>query len=271
MKPMFETEAALCDAFLTAVPKGWTSYPETANFDILLVHDTGFQIGIEAKLKLNAKVILQASEGGYRRLSGIGPDARAVLVPERTRGGVFGEMARIAGRLSVTVLTLEQTTYGKRKGKWSMQPSLPRLEPMLTKGGKLDPVRWLSDPAWFDEAPLDRCTLPEYVPEVRAGVPAPQVLGHWKIQAMKLCVWVQRKKYLTRAHFKALKINPSRWMDGHWLQKAETRGVWTAGPHFPAESFKRQHPSVYDQVEADFDKWSEEAGLEVPPTQEPLL
>ncbi|TIU81425.1 MAG: hypothetical protein E5W01_20510, partial [Mesorhizobium sp.] len=65
-KAVFESEAALCAAFIARLPKDWTAYPETAGFDILLVRGAdGAQIGVEAKMTLNAKVLMQAVEGLY--------------------------------------------------------------------------------------------------------------------------------------------------------------------------------------------------------------
>lgn len=77
--PTFETEAALCQAFIRSVPAEWIVYPETAGWDILLVHRIGgWQIGVEAKQTLNAKVLCQAIDGV--RYNADGPDFRAVLV-----------------------------------------------------------------------------------------------------------------------------------------------------------------------------------------------
>jgi len=56
----FATEADLCAAFLACVPATWQAYPESCGFDIVLAHkETGAQIGIEAKLTLNAKVLVR--------------------------------------------------------------------------------------------------------------------------------------------------------------------------------------------------------------------
>ena len=51
----FKTEADLCTAFARCVDKrDWIIFNETAGWDILLVRKAdGFQIGIEAKLKLS--------------------------------------------------------------------------------------------------------------------------------------------------------------------------------------------------------------------------
>ncbi|QAU22568.1 hypothetical protein EO087_00090 [Dyella sp. M7H15-1] len=77
IKALFPDEASLCDIFIRDMRAmgGWTIYPETADFGILLVRDaTGHQLGVEAKLQLNAKVasqILPTDRMGYR-------DGRAV-------------------------------------------------------------------------------------------------------------------------------------------------------------------------------------------------
>lgn len=50
-------ESELCDLYIRDFNNvsGWTCYPETAGFDILVVHQDGRQIGVEAKLSLNRK------------------------------------------------------------------------------------------------------------------------------------------------------------------------------------------------------------------------
>lgn len=69
--PEFAKESDLCAAFIAAVSRPaeryeierdrWVVYPETADFDILLRREAdGAQIGIEAKLRLNAYVVSQA-------------------------------------------------------------------------------------------------------------------------------------------------------------------------------------------------------------------
>ena len=84
METTFAREADLCSTFLALVPDSWLVYAETGGFDILLVRkEDGFQIGVQAKLRLNAKVVCQALETG--RASAItnpNPDCRAVLVPK---------------------------------------------------------------------------------------------------------------------------------------------------------------------------------------------
>jgi hypothetical protein len=97
--PRFESEAALCEAYVTAIStghykqgKGWTIYPETSGWDLLLVRGDGVQIGIEAKLALNPLVVSQALPGvSMRRLSWPRLSGRACThpaIPEEWAGSV---------------------------------------------------------------------------------------------------------------------------------------------------------------------------------------
>lgn len=77
----FEKESDLCAAFVSTVPKNWVIYPETGGFDLVLVEEaTGVQIGIEAKLALNAKVIknncANRTSRGTRQWRPAGPTGR---------------------------------------------------------------------------------------------------------------------------------------------------------------------------------------------------
>ena len=252
---IFAKEADLCAAFIETVPPSWTVYPETAGFDMVLVHTTGAQIGIEAKLRLNAKVILQSVDR-HSRYHHPGPDFRAVLVPEAS------ELAAVCTLLGVTVLVVAKVKSGvtqcdSNRGKaFFSRPQLPKVE-------RID-HHWLGDRvSWYDQAPIDRLALPDYVPQVECGVPAPMTLSTWKVQAMRVCIWVERAGTIRREHFKALKIDPGRWMTGHWLQKGPARGDWVAGPQFPAASYRKHHGATYAQIEADFETWAAAAGLAV--------
>lgn len=276
----FSKEADLCSAFLDAIPDDWIAYNETGDFDILLVHrESQVQIGIEAKLVFNTKVLCQAMESrGDREYDRSGPDYRAVLVGKSNH-----ELRSIASNLGITVLSLDVKFKAPKRGRFDWPdrqgPDFPRFE--LSYDSRLPEFRlseylpdanvWIDRVNWYDLAPTKRITLPEYVPDVEAGHPSPQKLSTWKIQAIKVCIWVEKQKTINRAQFKQLKIDPGRWMDGYWLQKSPIRGLWIAGKHFPAESYRKQHPSIYRQIEADFDAWSTSCGLVAVPTQEALI
>ena len=257
MAPTFETEAALCQAFIRSVPPEWVVYPETAGWDILLVHRVGgWQIGVEAKQTLNAKVLAQAIDG--LRRNDVGPDFRAVLV-----GRVVAENAVLASALGLTVIT------PKSYSQWCIRsrhfdpcgPRVPAFQPDLPKAEVVARIgdwwsTWSPDGAWKDMFPSQRHKLPDYVPEVAAGVPSPMILSDWKIKAMRVCVWIVRNQTINRAQFKALGIDPSRWMDGRWLSKGPGRGDWVAGPDFPGEKMRAEHASIWAKIEADYLSWS---------------
>ncbi|MGX9145916.1 hypothetical protein [Mesorhizobium sp. 128a] len=244
--PEFKTEAELCTAFVAAIPKGWTAYAETAGYDILLVRDAdGLQIGVEAKLRLNAEVVLQASkEWGYNPQIPA-PDFRAALVPA---GKHVGGMAEICAMLGITVISMThpqdhtESRYGWRPP--AFRPDLPDKNTNQYWSGK--------EHDWYDRCPAARCTLPDYVPDVGAGHPAPVALTNWKIRAIKLLIIMERRGYVTKADFKHVKIDPSRWTRD-WLERGVERGQFVIGKYTP--DLKAQHPTNWAQIEADFEKW----------------
>lgn len=263
----FSKEADLCREFLKLIPDEWTAYNETGGFDILLVHENGMQIGIEAKLTLNSKVLMQAVLG--RNNAGYpGPDFRAVLV-----GRVVAENEALAKAFGVTVLTLRTKLIEPRMRTFSKGAAEgpPRPHHELTYNSRLPEFKiseynpnafaWADRDYWIDEAPCARISLPEYVPDVEAGHPAPQTLSIWKIKAMKVCIYVQKEKTISRALFKVLKIDPGRWMDGYSMIKGQKRGEWVAGPSFPSDVYRKQHPTIYAKIEDDYSIWSKQLGL----------
>jgi hypothetical protein len=285
IKAAFENEAALCAAFIAALPEGWTAYPETAGFDIVLVRGVdGAQIGVEAKMTLNAKVLLQASEG--LRSSAWeygGPDFRAALVPAGTAGV---EMKCIARYLGITVLECKSVEAGKEEAarqfeRWgSIYPEDKRdaarenyvadtmsqfkaFDIELPAYGERN--RWRED--WVDHCPVKRLRLPDYVPDVKAGASGPSSLSDWKIKAIKICIILERRGWVAIADFKHLQINRQRWLEMKWLAPREGhRGHYVQGPY--VLNLRAQHPVNYGQIEADWEKW---APKEEPATVEALL
>lgn len=234
----FAAETDLCAAFIAEIGKLWTSYAETAGWDILLVRKAdGFQIGIEAKLKLNANVISQALEE-YSGWSAdrAGPDCRAVLVPECGSGG-FG---RIASYIGVQIVTMRAPGKRPHYHNRNFQPGLPG-------------DNYQNSDDWQEWAPTKRHTLPDYVPDVAAGASGPTKLTQWKIGAIKIAVTLERRGFVTRADFKHHGIDHRRWLPAAtgWL-RIDPVG-YVPGAQLP--DFKRQHPRVYAEIAADADKW----------------
>lgn len=235
LRAKFESEAALCGAFIEALPEEWTAYPETAGFDIVLAHGSGVQIGVEAKLLLNAKVITQIIPRANSAYAGhTGPDFRAVLVPY----GTFS-LEPVCDYLGVTLIGMfGQSDYAR------FRPDLP------------DKDSWSDQ--WFDWCPACRLYLPDYVPDVEAGHPSPLRLTQWKVKAIKLAITLEKRGYLTRADFKHLHISPTRWTQPpglSWLAPGERRGIYVKRPgKFP--DFRAQHPENFAQIEADYEIWA---------------
>lgn len=241
----FATEVDLCAEFIAALGKEkdrWTAYAETCGWDILLVRSAdGFQIGIQAKLKLNSHVISQMLEDGRPwTATKPGPDCRAVLVPNESAGA----FDLIAGYIGFTIIRVSKR-LPHETGDCFKRVFRPRL-PIF--GGE----SWGADD-WYECAPAKRHPLPEYVPDVRAGASAPLQLTKWKIAALKIAVTLEIRGYLTRADFKHIGIDYRRWIavEYGWLQVQD--GRYIVGPHWP--DFKRQHPRVFEEIKADHEKW----------------
>lgn len=241
MSAEFNKESDMCEEFMRHIPATWIAYPETGGFDILLVRkEDGFQIGIEAKLKLNAKVIAQAAEyiGPWYAMQE-GPDCRAVLVPS----GAGGDLSFVCRLLGIEVIRCLPASAWGRQGFY---PDLPALSN----------DRYTRD-KWFEFCPARRLKLPDYVPDTKAGDSSPITLTHWKIGAIKLKILLEKTGYLTRGDFKKLEVSISRWIQGGllaWLQPGKIRGQWVGSERLP--DFKIQHPLNYIQIDADFEKWN---------------
>ncbi|HFF6004442.1 TPA: hypothetical protein ACGCGV_000954 [Stenotrophomonas maltophilia] len=249
IKALYPTEAALCNRLIECLSStgGWEIYPETANFDILAVWKaTGHQLGIEAKLQLNAKVADQILPHRWGGSGGDGPDFRAVLVPCTTEAN-YG-IARMLEALGVQVLVPDSCS-----GRWRQQPG-EQIQREVHRADLRSPAPWDAEtgnlydygqPAWFDWNPTHRCVLPEIVPLVAAGVPAPLRLTPWKIGALKVLADIELDGFTTAKGVRAHGVDPRRFCasDG-WLQQLG-EGRWARGS-IPA--FDKQHPEAYADV-----------------------
>lgn len=254
----FESEADLVRAFCACVERrnaaaarrpnfrhDWVIYPETAGFDLVLAcRFSGIQVGIEAKLRLNLKVIEQALAGHGCEWSG-GPDYRAVLVP--LGPSVQSGIRTVANHIGLTVITVYDSRiswHGTHDPDWMIQPSLPDED---GSGFSLE--------GWHPWLPTERLKLPEYVPDVEAGHKSPVALTQWKIKAIKLMILLDRRGRVTRGDMKALAISPTRWTDAYngLLVASPAAGGYVRCDATP--DFRRQHPRNYAEIEEDFEKW----------------
>ncbi|MBO6755784.1 MAG: hypothetical protein JJ902_05625 [Roseibium sp.] len=254
----FAKETGLCASFLQCIPEGWTAYPETGGFDILLSRGgDGFQIGIEAKLRLNPDVIIQAMEDRTWALStGPQPDCRAVLVPSRAPL----KLSPICAALGITVIRMEDDLKYDSEGRVQWFGGARELVKLKCGshrrpfGPRLPGETRYGTESWFERCPERRIRLPDYIPDVVAGDKSPVALTDWKIKAIKIAVTLEKRGFVTRQDFKHFKISIQRWIDPYlaWLIK-DGNGGWVAGAGIP--DFKAQHPVNYDQIAADYEEW----------------
>ncbi len=253
-EPAFATEADLCAAFIARIGDDWTAYAETAGWDILLVRKSdGAQVGIEAKLKLNAHVVQQALEGLRNAWTRTGPDYRAVLVPDNASIAGVGALAAAIG---ITVIHVGPRDESYRR----FRPELPTVN------------AYYRNEQWHEWMPTERHHLPDFVPDVAAGSPAPVQLTSWKIGALKIAVLLEVRGIVHRTDFKAIGIDARRWTDKWtgWLQP--TPAGYAAGKGMP--DFKGQHPKIYADLLATIADWAPPASLPMrlpPPAQQPDL
>lgn len=251
----FASEAELVEAFCTEIARlndlpparrngpAWVVYHETAGWDLLLVDpDTGVQVGLEAKLTVNAKVIAQALPDA-EIFDSTGPDYRGILVPS---SGLQLDMRKIAGHLGLTIVSVCRHSYSPGRFELRLNPGHLPDESCRSVYG------WgLRD--WFSWLPSERCGLPDYLPDVRGGKAAPVMLTEWKIKAIKLLIILERRGFVTRTDMRHLSISPTRWTAAFhgFLEPGE--GGYVRGKRTP--DLKRQHPDNWVQIEADFEKW----------------
>jgi hypothetical protein len=247
----FAKESDLCATFIAALPKEWTAYAETAGFDIVLVRSDGFQIGVEAKLKLNAEVILQAAEGtmGHWSADMPGPDCRAVLVPM----GCNQSLSPLLRYLHITCIECKFGEISRHDSRF--QPYLP-----------VPKQDWHTE-QWYELAPARRLVLPDYVPDVVAGASGPSALTPWKVKAIRIVITLERRGFITRDDFKHFQIDMSRWTQGGWIEK-HADGGWVAGA---LPNFRHQHPINFGQIEADYEKWKRPGEIQRPALQKALF
>lgn len=238
MRKKITTEADLCDLFIDAfnAQPGYTCYPEAAGFDILVVHEDGRQIGVEAKLALNAKVADQILPNCWDDFYGRpGPDHRLVIVSKITDASKG--ICKMLERLGVSVLC----PYGKpdEERHFSLHSQLLMYETTL---------RAFGEPRMFDWSPPERCQVPVMVTNLPAGVPAPVRLTPWKESALKAVALMRSQGFITAKQIAAYGMGVTAWTQAPgskpaWLKKGAVRGQWLETEHMP--QFDKQHPDVY--------------------------
>ncbi len=241
IKAAFPTEEMLCKLFVQDMEKlGWTVYPESGGFDLLLVWEpTGHQLGVEAKLSLNAKVVDQIIPDDFSSFvtrAPAGPDFRAVIVPSLTDASQG--LAKALRVLGIQVWDVQESG-----GKLSFHPSVCRYTQRAQWEQADMPSYW--DAYWHDFNPLERCPLPQFKPTVRAGVPAPILLSPWKVGALKVMADLQLDGFVTAHSVRQHGIDPRRFCSSDGWLRPLGNGKWGAGT---APRFDLQHPQEFAAV-----------------------
>lgn len=236
------TETQLCAVFMlefNSLP-GWTCHPEAAGFDVLVVHEDGRQIGVEAKLALNAKVADQILPSlGDEFYGKPGPDHRLVIVSKISDASEG--IRKMLEHLGVRVLVASK--YSRVKGcshGFSIDSELFWPEKAVP--------RWGYSSRMFDWWPTERCRVPSVVTTLPAGVPSPIRLTPWKESALRVIAQMRQQGFITAKQIASYGIGVTAWTQAPgskpgWLARGTSRGQWVETEHMPA--FDKQHPDVY--------------------------
>lgn len=248
IKALIPTEAALCALFIEQMNQepGWVCYPETGGFDILAAHESGRQIGVQAKLQLNAKVADQILPHQHHyNYEAPAPDHRLVIVRNLTDASIG--IARLLAELGIQVWCpqLEKRFTGAAGGYTTTTVGDFHIGYKLRDDERCGkPSRQI--PHWSyalpDWNPPQRIELPPMVPQVKAGVPSPTMLTPWKLAALRVLARLRLQGYITAKQITAEGCSPSMWTQ-RWLQRSEIQGQWLETERIPA--LDKQHPDFY--------------------------
>jgi hypothetical protein len=205
----YKLESELCDVLIEYARKnGWKVYCETSGYDLLLVRD--IQIGVQAKLKANIDVLAQVIDGiqsynTHHKNINPSPHLRAVLVPHASI-----EFYKVASALGIFVIegaTLEWN-YKTIENYWNK-----KIDTDLDGYNK----NYLIMPKY-------NCWIPEVEINIPAGVKSPKIITEWKVKAVKLCILLEERGYLTSQDFKDMKVSMGLWVKKWLLNTKEKNG-----------------------------------------------
>lgn len=260
--PIIEKESQLCDLFMHefgALP-GWTCYPEAGGFDVLAVHDDGRQIGVEAKLSLNAKAaeqILPGERDDYNDKPA--PDYRLVIVSKITAASAG--IVRMLNMLGVAVLVPQQTRARTGNTFTFNFHNVLEATGHDTSYGRA----YLHD--WN---PVTRCHVPALLQALPAGVPSPVRMTPWKEKALQIVALMRKQGFITVQQIAAHGHGTTAWtqpsgMKRAWLAKGSARGQWVETEFMPA--FDKQHPDLYAYCVASLHQQCDSVSLQLSNSQ----
>ena len=222
----FSTEVELCKCFSDSVASTgeWLIYPETEGFDVLLIErTTGHQLGVQAKLRLNAKLADQILPDRY--YDGRGVDWRAVIVPPLM---VASGLERLLNLVGIMVWQPRRRYFNGDASDWSF-------------AGQISDTRF-----WYDWNPIKRCKLPEFIPQVPAGAPSPIQLTPWKVGALRVMARIEVDGFVTAKEVRECGVDSRRFCctASGWLRPIGN-GRWVI---HKIPRFDQQHPETYAEI-----------------------
>ncbi|MDP2141343.1 MAG: hypothetical protein Q8L20_11080 [Gammaproteobacteria bacterium] len=251
IKQAIPSESALCEFFMEEFNSldGWICYPETGEFDILVVHESGRQIGVEAKLQLNAKVADQIlpSRHWYSQ-DGKGPDHRLVIVRSITEANAG--IAKMLKMMGVDVWSPWVSEQSRRNPITRDYEIFTKVEFQIStklweddRCSKADHHNGHWACALYDWNPKERLQVPGAVPNHPAGVPAPVRMTPWKQAAVRVFARLRKQGYITTKQIAAEGCSPTVWTQ-KWLDRHAERGKWIETDRLPA--LDKQHPELFE-------------------------
>lgn len=206
-------EVEVCQQFAEyAREDGWTVYPECGAWDLVLVWERddealgdigprsvryGDQVAVEAKTRANFKAICQCADRGptpcssttYARAT---PNWIAVLAPSIPNG--FGTVAGLIGYETIDLEAVE----GRAADEWRRGPSW-----RPNSKHRMDPEK--------------RLWTPPIVPDVAGGQPSPSALTPWRIAALRMCVVLRHRGWVSKHDFDDAGFGRGLWRDRRWI------------------------------------------------------
>lgn len=195
-QPVFATEADLCSAVIVRLREwGWTVYPESCGFDFVAVRDL-IQVGVEAKLRPNLRVLSQALDRFDRRLRV--PHCIATLVERRN-----ADFDRVAERAGLTSLSWVSHFMDANPRHFETELRNGQLRFRTACGSEAGTLR-----------------LPDLVIDVPAGVPSPQTASAWKVRAVKMALRLRAGEEITRSNLDSEELAYSTFWARGWIERA---------------------------------------------------
>lgn len=246
----FKKEADLCASFAeSAKEQGFKVFPETSNWDLLLVAEKelviskyvvcakGDTIGVQAKLRPSLELLSQT----IPRWADTGPDFILMAVPHASPA-----FHHVAQCLHLNVVTPEN--------RFSR----------LCKDGSLE----FSSKVWWNIRPVHRhyFAKPPWYPDIDvehmpAGVPSPRSLTQWKVKAIQLCLHAEKAGFITIEDFARFGVSPHRWIQGGWIEALPGEGKRKQRKYVLSKSDDLPHRRYANVTEA-IQKRAEEAKRE---------